>query len=103
VARAHGARDHPRQHGLRGAPPVSEHGDVRVPEAVDRLELVADDEDVLVVTHRKQVDELALESVGVLELVHHDQAESQLRLLAYGLVVAEQVTRGELKVLEVDD
>src|SRR5205085_761428 len=58
--------------------------DVGVQEAVDRLELVADEEELVA---RDQVDQLALQPVRVLELVDADLAEAQLLALADRLVV----------------
>ena len=81
--------------------PLPEDGHVRVPEAVDRLELVTDEED-LGRGAGEQVDELALEPVRVLELVDHDRGEAELLALADLLVVAEQVARAELEILEVE-
>ncbi len=60
----------------------AEDRDVGVAEAVDRLELVADEEHVLRRPAREQVDQLALQRVRVLELVDHDRAETQLLGLA---------------------
>ncbi len=82
---------------------IAEHVDVGVAEAVDRLELVADEEHVaLQVAAAQQVDQIALEPVRVLELVDHDRAEPKLLRLAHGGVVREQVAREELQVLEVE-
>src|SRR5205807_2261483 len=50
----------------------------------------------------ERVDELTLEAVRVLELVHHDEPEAELLGLAHGRVVAEEVARQELEVLEVE-
>ena len=50
----------------------------------------------------EEVDELALEPVRVLELVHHDGAEAPALALAHGVVCAQEVARGELEVLEVE-
>ncbi len=78
-------------------------------EAVDRLELVPDVEDVLrgagarrVRLGGEQVDQLALEGVRVLELVDHDRAETELLGLADPAVVHQQVAREQLQVLEVE-
>ena len=68
-------------------------------EAVDRLELVADEEDLLA---RDEVDELALEPVRVLELVHENRAEAPARVVADLLVQLQEVARLELKILEVE-
>ena len=76
--------------------------EIGVPEAVDRLELVAHGEDLGEIGVRNEVDELALQPVRVLELVHHDQPEPQLGRLTDSRVVPEQVARRELQVLEVD-
>ena len=88
-----------REHAARGLAPLAEDLDVGVPEAVDRLELVADEEEVL---GREQVDQLALEPVRVLELVHEHRAEAPALPLADRRVVAEQVAGGQLEVLEVE-
>jgi hypothetical protein len=109
--------------------PLAEHLDVGVTEAVDRLELVADDEDVPQhgpgrrsaasgVRRRRswappggslsrpgageEVDQVALESVRVLELVHHDRAEAERLLVADLRMLAKEVPREELEVLEVE-
>ena len=79
----------------------TEYADVSVPEAVDRLELVADEEE-LGVRGAQQVDEVALEAVRVLELVDHDRAEAEALALADRLVVAQQIARVQLEVLEVE-
>src|SRR4029434_7095503 len=73
--------------------------DVGVPEAVDGLELVADEEQVI---RGEEVDELALEAVRVLELVDENRAEAPALSLADRRLVAQQVPRGELEVLEVE-
>ena len=67
-----------RQTLRRRRAPLAEDAHVGVAEAVDRLELVADEEDLPSPARRKQVDELALQRVRVLELVDHDRAEAQL-------------------------
>ncbi len=53
--------------------PLLEDRHVGVAEAVDRLQLVADEEHVVAV---ERVDELQLQPVGVLELVDHDALEA---------------------------
>ena len=100
-SRAVVAREREQRGRLRS--PLAEDLEIRVPEAVDRLELVADGEDLGEVGVRDEVDELALQPVRVLELVHHDHPEPQLRRLAHRRVVAEQIACGELEILEVDD
>ena len=86
---------------LGTGPPLAEDLHVGVAEAVDRLELVADEEP-LRVRPGQQVDELALEPVRVLELVDHDRAEAQPLALAQALVVAQQVAGVQLEILEVE-
>ena len=90
-----------REHAADLLAPLAEDLDVRVPEAVDRLELVADEEDLGVLV-REQVDELALEPVRVLELVDHDRAEAPALALADLGVVAQQLPGEQLQVLEVE-
>ena len=87
------------QHRVRLPAPLPEDVHVGVAEAVDRLELVADEEQLLA---GNQVDEVALKAVGVLELVDHDRAEAPGLALLDLLVFAQQVARVELQVLEVD-
>jgi hypothetical protein len=92
---------HEREATAGSLAPVAEDRDVRVAEPVDRLELVADREHL----RRRsgdQVDELALERVRVLELVHHHRPEPELLALADRGVVPQQVAREELEVLEVE-
>ena len=91
-----------RKDGRRGSTALAEHGDVRVPEAVDRLELVADDEEVAALGGSEQVEQLGLEAVRVLELVDHDRPEPLSLPLADLVVVPEQVACAELEVLEVE-
>jgi hypothetical protein len=77
-----------REHARARIAPLAEHLDVRVAEAVDRLELVADEEELLAA---HELDELALQAVGVLELVDHDRAEAPAHAVPKRLVPAEQV------------
>ena len=77
---------------------VAEDRHVRVTEAVDRLELVADREQV-VALERPQDPEL--DRVRVLELVDHDQLEA-LRPALPRLRVGQQALRAQLEVVEVD-
>ena len=70
-----------------------------MPEAVDRLELVADGEQVLAL---EQAQDLELTAVGVLELVHHHQLEAARPGLADLLAASEQRRREQLEVVEVD-
>ena len=70
-----------------------------MPEAVDRLKLVADEEEVL---GGEQVDQLALEPVRVLELVHEHRAEAPALAVADRRVIAKEVPRVQLEILEVE-
>ena len=84
-------------------PPLAEDLDVGVAEAVDGLELVADEEELLVLRALgEQVDDLALEPVRVLELVDHDRAEPPALPLPDPGVVPQEVAGSELEVLEVE-
>jgi hypothetical protein len=91
------------EHAARLLAALTEDLDVGVTEAVDRLELVADEEELLAVGPLgEEVDDLALEAVRVLELVHHDRAETPALPLADRRVVTQQVTCLELEILEVE-
>jgi hypothetical protein len=79
---------------------LAEDADVGVAEAVDRLELVADVED-LGFGSAQEIDEIALQLVRVLELVDHDRAEAQRLAFADRLVLLQQVARAQLQILEV--
>src|SRR5262249_24090290 len=91
-----------RQPLRRSLAPRAEDVDVRMTERVDRLELVADEEQILLGAAGEEVDQLALERVRVLELVDHDRAEAQLLRLAHAHVVGEEIASQELQVLEVE-
>ena len=71
-------------------------------EAVDRLELVADEEQLLLPTGAEEVDQVGLEAVRVLELVDHDRAEAELLHLPDRFVVAQELAGAQLQVLEVE-
>ena len=88
-----------REDAARGLTPLSEDVDVRVPEAVDGLELVADEEEIL---GREQVDQLALEPVRVLELVDEHRAEAPALAVADRRVIPEEVPRAQLEIFEVE-
>src|SRR5205823_4367952 len=73
---------------------------VGMPEPVDRLELVSDEEDLLLARAAgEEVDQLALQAVRVLELVDHDRAEAELLACADRLVVAQKIASAELEIL----
>ena len=82
----------------RGAA-LAEDRHVGVAEAVDRLELVADREQVVALERLEHVE---LEPVRVLELVDHDQREALRPALPVLGVGGEQVAHAELEVLEVE-
>ena len=87
-------------HRRRGepGPPLAEDVDVGVTEPVDRLQLVADGEQVVALERLQHVE---LQAIRVLELVDHDQREP----LGPGpprAVVREQVAHAQLEVREVD-
>ncbi len=88
-----------REHAAALGAALPEDLDIGVAEAVDRLELVPHEEELLGV---ERVDELALEPVRVLELVHEHGAEAPPGLLAHLLAGEEEVAGVELEVLEVD-
>jgi hypothetical protein len=88
-----------REHAARGLAPLTENLHVGVPEPVDRLELVPDEEEVL---GREQIDQLALEAIRVLELVDEHRPEAPALAFSDRRVVAEQIARGQLEVLEVE-
>ena len=69
-------------------------------EAVDRLELVADD-DQLAARPAQRLDQPQLQAVGVLELVDHQVAEAPAVGLA-DLGALQQPGGEDLQVLEVD-
>ena len=77
----------------------AEDADVRVAEAVDRLQLVADHE---LRRAGEEVEELDLERVGVLELVDEHPLEALAQRVADARRVAEQVAGQQLEVVEVE-
>ena len=93
------ARERQQRLGLRTA--LAEDPHVGMAEAVDRLELVADEEP-LRVGAGEEIHDLTLEPVRVLELVDHDRPEAELLALPQRCVVAEEVARAQLQVLEVE-
>ena len=68
-------------------------------KAVDRLELVADEEQLLGL---EQVDELALEPVRVLELVDQHRPEAPARPLPHLRPVPQEIARPQLEILEIE-
>jgi hypothetical protein len=83
---------------IEGIAPLAEHLDVRVPEAVDRLELVPDGEQVVVF---QRLQEAQLQPVGVLELVHQNPLEALAVLPADPVIALQQVAGLQLQVREV--
>ncbi len=94
VAAQHGGGALARTRVARGA----EDLDRRVTKAVDRLELVADDERLAPVEPPQQPH---LERVGVLELVHHDPLEAVRPGVPERGRTVEERAHGELEVVEV--
>jgi hypothetical protein len=80
-------------------PALAKDLDVGVSERIDGLELVADEEELVA---REQVDELALQAIGVLELVDHDRAEAPALLLANRFTPLQEIAGDQLQVLEVE-
>ncbi len=76
----------------------SEQVHVGVPEAVDRLQLVPDGEQVLLL---ELGEDRKLARVCVLELVDHQQLETLGETPAHALAPLEQITRVELQIVEV--
>ena len=75
-----------------------EEAHVRVPETVDRLQLVPDREQVPAF---QRAQDRELSRVGVLELVHHQQLEALGPRRAQRRVLGEQLARDQLEVVEV--
>ncbi len=98
LARAEVARQPPHAGLAEPRPALAEDRHVGVAEAVDRLELVADREQVVALERLEHVE---LEPVRVLELVDHDQLEP-LGPRGAGGGVGEQVAHPQLEVGEVD-
>jgi hypothetical protein len=73
-----------------------------VAEAVDRLRLVADREQVARARALERLEHVELEPVRVLELVDHHQLEALGPACAQPGVAGEQVANPQLEVLEVD-
>ena len=85
--------------GVERGPPLAEDLHVRAAEAVDRLELVADREQVVALDRLQHVE---LQPVRVLELVDHQQLEALAEAAADRVLAREQVADAELQVLEVE-
>ena len=91
-----------REDGGRCLAPLAEDRHVGMTEPVDRLELVADDEEIAALDRLEQVEQLRLQAVRVLELVDHDGAEPLPLALPDLRVVPEEIAGAELEVLEVE-
>jgi hypothetical protein len=88
--------------------------DIRAPETVDRLLRVADDEelaggrgDVLPpggvrIRRRQEQQELGLERIGVLELVHEDVRQPPLQIGAHVRAVAHEVAGAQQEVEKIE-
>ena len=91
-----------RQDVRRCLTPAAEDRHVGMAEAVDRLELVADEEHLLRGPGTDEVDELRLETIRVLELVDHDRSETKLLCLPDLLVLTKELPGAQLEILEVE-
>ncbi|MYD86991.1 MAG: hypothetical protein F4Y14_12910 [Acidobacteria bacterium] len=88
--------------------------DVGAPEAVDRLLGVSHQEELarpgrhlapvalVGIARRQQQQDLGLQRIGVLELVHEDARIALLRVAADAVVVADQVPRLQQQIDEVE-
>ena len=98
LARAEVRRQRPHALLAERDAALAEDRHVGVAEAVDRLELVADGEQVVALERLEHVE---LQAVGVLELVDHDQREALRPAPPVLGIGREQVAHAELEVLEV--
>ena len=74
--------------------------DIRPPEAVDGLVVVADDAEIPVFC-REKTHQLELGLVGVLVLVHHDVAEPVLVIIQHFVVGMEELHRQHEEVVKI--
>ena len=81
---------------------VEDVGDVGAAEGVDGLAVVADDHHGAV-TCGHEVDDFALDGVGVLELVDEEVVEAALERLADVVVFAEEAAPEDEEVVEIGD
>ena len=81
---------------------VEDVGDVGAAEGVDGLAVVADDHDGAV-SCGHEVDDFALDGVGVLELIDEEVVEAALECLADVVVFAEEAAPEDEEVVEVGD
>ena len=79
---------------------VEDVPDVRAAPAVDRLVVVADDAEVVLLP-RQQADELVLRGVGVLIFVHQNVLKPPLVILEHRRILGEQFQRPDEQVVEV--
>ena len=85
--------------GVQPAAALAEDLHLGVAEAVDRLQLVADGEEVVAL---QQLQQRELAAVGVLELVHHQQLDALRPRAAHPLVALQQIACAQLEVVEVE-
>ncbi len=85
--------------GVQPAATLAEDLDLGVAEAVDRLQLVADREEVVVLQQPQQRE---LAAVGVLELVHHQELDALRPPAAHPIVTLQQIASAQLEVVEVE-
>ena len=86
--------------GARGGSLLAEHLEVGVAKPVDRLVLVPDDEEPRLGA-AEGVDQLELDTVRVLELVHHQMGEAGPPRLGHGTGAAQELQGTELEIREV--
>ena len=94
-----GLQPRPPADGSQPLASLLEQLDVGVAEAVDRLLRIADREQVLV---GDRLDQLELDTVGVLQLVDHDPLKALRVALAQLVACQKQLAGHQLEVLEVD-
>ena len=70
-------------------------------ESINALGIVADDHDVFSTTG-KQCDDVGLEGVRVLILVHHDVAIGVVQFIAYARVVTQEFVQIDKKIVVVE-
>ena len=101
--------------GAEGVARLHIGADVGAPEAIDRLLRVADQEErarpdleagpIVIAIDRlatQPPEDFGLQGIGVLKLVDEDMGETLSQRLAHGVVVAQQVARGENQIVEIE-
>ena len=98
-ARAEVSRQRARSRSPVTAGPEEPH--VGVAKAVDRLELVAD-EDTVARLRRDQIEQPALQAVRVLKLIDEHEVVGRLHLGSHARIGLEQLAEALLQVIEVE-